>query len=175
MFVHIEWICAFLILNPSLSHTERKLKEGIKEEGKDFLDQISNLMEDLGKAGDMLRAPRSSYQALCSGLSITLYVPLSRCISPGSVITHGWWSWGFHPSCLPLFLFLPPSPLPPSSFPSPCPPPPSLLHLPLPLLLLWKWVLVDQSCLSLCDPMDCSLPGSSSIHGILQARMLEWL
>ena len=29
-----------------------------------------------------------------------------------------------------------------------------------------------QSCLSVCDPMDCSLPGSS-VHGILQARMLE--
>ena len=33
---------------------------------------------------------------------------------------------------------------------------------------------VDQSCLTLCDPMDCSLPGSS-IHGILQARTLEWV
>ena len=30
-----------------------------------------------------------------------------------------------------------------------------------------------QSCLTLCDPMDCSPPGSS-VHGILQARMLEW-
>ena len=30
-----------------------------------------------------------------------------------------------------------------------------------------------QSCLTLCDPMDCSPPGSS-IHGILQARRLEW-
>ena len=33
---------------------------------------------------------------------------------------------------------------------------------------------VTQSCLTLCDPMDCSLPGSS-IHGILQARVLEWV
>ena len=32
---------------------------------------------------------------------------------------------------------------------------------------------VTQSCLTLCDPMDCSLPGSS-VHGILQARVLEW-
>ena len=32
---------------------------------------------------------------------------------------------------------------------------------------------VAQSCLSLRDPMDCSLPGSSS-HGIFQARVLEW-
>ena len=31
-----------------------------------------------------------------------------------------------------------------------------------------------QSCPTLCDPMDCSLPGSS-IHGILQARILEWI
>ena len=33
-------------------------------------------------------------------------------------------------------------------------------------------VLVTQLCLTLCDPMDCSLPGSS-VHGILQARILE--
>ena len=35
-------------------------------------------------------------------------------------------------------------------------------------------VLVSQSCLTLCNPMDCSLPGSS-VHGILQARILEWI
>ena len=32
---------------------------------------------------------------------------------------------------------------------------------------------VAQSCLTLSDPMDCSLPGSS-IHGIFQARVLDW-
>ena len=32
---------------------------------------------------------------------------------------------------------------------------------------------VDQSCLTLSDPMDCSLPGFSD-HGIFQARVLEW-
>ena len=32
---------------------------------------------------------------------------------------------------------------------------------------------VTQSCLTLQDPMDCSLPGSS-VHGIFQARVLEW-
>ena len=32
---------------------------------------------------------------------------------------------------------------------------------------------VAQSCLTLSDPMDFSLPGSS-IHGIFQARVLEW-
>ena len=33
---------------------------------------------------------------------------------------------------------------------------------------------VAQLCPTLCDPMDCSLPGSSSVHGIFQARVLEW-
>ena len=33
---------------------------------------------------------------------------------------------------------------------------------------------VTQSCLTLSDPMDCSLPGSS-VHGILQVRILEWV
>ena len=33
-------------------------------------------------------------------------------------------------------------------------------------------VLVAQSCVTLCNPMDYSLPGSS-VHGILQARILE--
>ena len=56
------------------------------------------------------------------------------------------------------------------------------------LLLLWRGlvfsgslpcgtcccVLVPQSCLTICDPMDCSLPGSS-VHGIFQARILEWV
>ena len=35
-------------------------------------------------------------------------------------------------------------------------------------------VLVAQSCLTLCNPMDCS-PAGSSVHGILQERILEWL
>ena len=33
---------------------------------------------------------------------------------------------------------------------------------------------VAQSCLTLCNPMDCSLPGSS-VHGIFQTRILEWV
>ena len=32
---------------------------------------------------------------------------------------------------------------------------------------------VAQSCPTLCEPMDCSLPGSL-VHGIFQARVLEW-
>ena len=35
-------------------------------------------------------------------------------------------------------------------------------------------VKVAQSCPTLCHPIDCSLPGSS-VHGILQARILEWV
>ena len=35
-------------------------------------------------------------------------------------------------------------------------------------------VLVTQPCLTLCDPMDCS-PLGSSVHGILQAGILEWV
>ena len=47
------------------------------------------------------------------------------------------------------------------------------------LLISWlqslQWFYeVAQSRLILCDPMDCSLPGSS-VHGILQARVLEWV
>ena len=37
-----------------------------------------------------------------------------------------------------------------------------------------EWVLVAQSCLTLYNPMECSPPGSS-VHGILQARILEWV
>ena len=39
-----------------------------------------------------------------------------------------------------------------------------------------KWSEVAQSCPTLCSPMDCSLPGlrSLSVHGIFQARVLEW-
>ena len=39
--------------------------------------------------------------------------------------------------------------------------------------LATKWSEIVQSCPTLRDPMDCSLPGSS-IHGIFQARVLEW-
>ena len=35
-------------------------------------------------------------------------------------------------------------------------------------------LLVAQLCLTLCDPVDCSPPGSS-VHGIAQARILEWV
>ena len=49
------------------------------------------------------------------------------------------------------------------------------------LQLAWRWhfvwqvkVLVTQLCPTLCDPMDCSPPGSS-VHGIFQARILEWV
>ena len=35
-------------------------------------------------------------------------------------------------------------------------------------------VLAAQSCPTLCDPMDCHPPGSS-VQGVLQARILEWV
>ena len=39
----------------------------------------------------------------------------------------------------------------------------------------YMWVCsVTQSCLTLCGPMDCSSP-DSSVHGIFQARTLEWV
>ena len=41
-------------------------------------------------------------------------------------------------------------------------------------ITLCVYVWVTQSCLTLCDPMDCSSPGFS-VHGILQARTLEWV
>ena len=42
------------------------------------------------------------------------------------------------------------------------------------ILLYLFCVLVAPSCLTLCDPMDYRLPGSS-VHGILQVRILEWV
>ena len=57
------------------------------------------------------------------------------------------------------------------------------LSTPCTILEVWSFnVLLDeicvsikllQSCPTLCDPMDCSFPGSS-VHGIFQARVLEW-
>ena len=41
-------------------------------------------------------------------------------------------------------------------------------------IIKWNWSEITQSHLTLCDPMDCSLLGSS-IHGIFQARLLEWV
>ena len=47
--------------------------------------------------------------------------------------------------------------------------------MPLYVVLLSKVkVLVAQSCASMCDPMDYS-PTGSSVHGILQARILGWV
>ena len=39
---------------------------------------------------------------------------------------------------------------------------------------VYQCVSVTQSCPTLCDPMDCSLP-DSSVHGIFPARLLEWV
>ena len=48
------------------------------------------------------------------------------------------------------------------------------LALPGLLSLEVKWSEVTHSCPTLCDPMGCSLPGSS-VHGIFQATVLEWI
>ena len=45
---------------------------------------------------------------------------------------------------------------------------------PLSVMFAAEWSEVAQSCPTLCDPMDCSLPGSS-VHGIFQTRILEWI
>ena len=42
------------------------------------------------------------------------------------------------------------------------------------IIILINVYLVTQSCLTLCEPIDCSPPGFS-VHGILQARILEWI
>ena len=47
-------------------------------------------------------------------------------------------------------------------------------HINMELKCMCMFVLVAQWCPTLCDPMDCSLPGSP-VHGILQARILEWV
>ena len=43
-----------------------------------------------------------------------------------------------------------------------------------PRVCVYVYELVAQLCLILCNPMDCSLL-DSAIHGILQARILEWV
>ena len=40
--------------------------------------------------------------------------------------------------------------------------------------VIYSSLKVAQSCLTLCNPVDCSPPGSS-VHGVLQARILEWV
>ena len=58
----------------------------------------------------------------------------------------------------------------------------SCLHCYLSAISLWRCNKIKrkkesedaQLCLTLCDPMDCRLPGSS-VHGIFQARVLEWV
>ena len=50
----------------------------------------------------------------------------------------------------------------------------SVMALPLAICYCCCCCGVTQSCSTLCDPMDCSPPGSS-VHWILQARVLEWV
>ena len=48
-----------------------------------------------------------------------------------------------------------------------------LAHGTIGIAIIQSKLLVAQLCTTLCDPTDCSLPGSS-VHGIFQARVLEW-
>ena len=68
------------------------------------------------------------------------------------------------------FLSLSPCPFPPAS------PPPLFFSFPYlgQGLFLSCMCFSHQSCLTLCDPMDCS-PLGFSVHGIFQARILEWV
>ena len=52
--------------------------------------------------------------------------------------------------------------------------PGSFLHPPCQNIKKMRWDACVQSCSTLCEPMDCSLPGSS-VHWILQASILEWV
>ena len=49
-----------------------------------------------------------------------------------------------------------------------------MYHIYIYIHIYMKWSEFAQSCPTLCDPMDCSPPGSS-VHGIFQARVLEWV
>ena len=51
---------------------------------------------------------------------------------------------------------------------------PSKFHVPGLTVQAWVHAQLLQLCLTLCDPVDCSPPGSS-VHGILQVRILEWV
>ena len=42
------------------------------------------------------------------------------------------------------------------------------------LKIIDRYIIVTPLCLTLCDPKDCSQPGSS-VHGILRARIVEWV
>ena len=50
----------------------------------------------------------------------------------------------------------------------------ALHRTPSPTVRCWLCCLAAQLCFTLCDPVDCSPPGSS-VHGILQASILEWV
>ena len=61
------------------------------------------------------------------------------------------------------------------TFTNQAPHPPKMSYIDLKVAkMIWKSVLVTQSCPALCNPMDCT-PLGSSVHGILQARVLKWV
>ena len=48
------------------------------------------------------------------------------------------------------------------------------IYLEVKFLKVWLCVLISQLCPTLCNSVDCS-PSGSFVHGILQARILEWI
>ena len=108
---------------------------------------------------------------------------LGWCLPFHCVLT--WWKgihvqalWGHFYKGISPFLRAPPSY--PNHLPKGLPPNTITLRLSFEQMNLvseWvsEWVIeAAQLCPTLCDPMDCSPPGSS-VHGILQARILEWV
>ena len=95
-------------------------------------------------------------------------------VSPSAVIKH-------HVNCAPDVLGISEAPVPPNYREGPDPTQitsglmvkPSW-RVPSSSPILCVCVLVPQSCPALCGPVDCSPPGSS-VHGILQATILEWV
>ena len=77
--------------------------------------------------------------------------------------------WGSHTAQIGMRAVIPPV----ICIPTSAPPPAGSASLEASLNLNAAAAKSLQSCPTLCDPMDCSLPGSS-IHGIFQATVLEW-
>ena len=83
----------------------------------------------------------------------------------------------FQRTCAGTVVFSAPDPAAGHSWPMPLPKTPGDSQASLAHTNIWielNWIEVAQLCPTLCDPMDCNLQGSS-VHGILQARILEWV
>ena len=94
-------------------------------------------------------------ECMCScGECVCVCVHVCMCVSKEGPV-----NWAFGRSMQPWFVFKAMS---------------SLIKYQVPNSLISTLASVTQSCPTLCDPMDCSLPGYS-VHEVLQARILEWV